>query len=416
MPTLKLKKPATAPLAPSPGRGERAPLRGAGSVKRHRPTAAEAAAERVERQANETAEAARHRRPPTGRPAQAASRGRPAAEPRHDQPDEQSRDRPPERPQDRPRTDRRLAPDGPANAPPWPRSPVAAPRRSAFDGPAEPRRSPAGFEPPRPVQPARPGRPPQATDWPSTAMPRLAKRISELGLASRAEADDWIARGWVRVDGRVVSRLGARVHPDQAITIDPRAQRGAAQRVTLLLNKPPGPVAGASDDTGPPVIACIEPATHWPGDPSGRVLDPAHRQYLSGIGAIDAQDSGLLVLTQDGRLAHRLRDAALPREIVVTLADSGPDAASVSPAVLALLRHGLALDGQALSPAEVRVAGPRELLVSLVEHRPRQVRRMFELVGLAVSAHRLERLGPLRLGELPPGQWRYVSDAEGMPG
>jgi 23S rRNA pseudouridine2604 synthase len=242
-------------------------------------------------------------------------------------------------------------------------------------------------------------------------MPRLAKRMSELGLASRAEADDWIQRGWVRVDGKVVSRLGARVRPDQAISLDPRARTGTAQRVTVMVHKPPGPVAGASDDPGPPALTLIQAATRWAGDRSGRAFDVAHRQYLSGIGAIDADASGLLLLTQDGRLAHRLRDPATPRQVEVVLA--GADGASaVSPAVLALLRHGLALDGVALAPSDVTQDAPGHLRFWLAEHRPRQVLRMCELVGLQVASHRLVRLGPLALGDLPEGQWRYVTDDE----
>lgn len=248
-------------------------------------------------------------------------------------------------------------------------------------------------------------------------MPRLAKRLSELGLASRAEADDWIARGWVRVDGKVISRLGARIRPEQQITLDPRARSNAAQPVTLLLHKPVGPVAGASDDRGPPALALIDDAHRWPVDSSGRPFEDSHRQYLSGIGAIDAADSGLLLLTQDGRLAQRLRGAPPEREVLVHLgvpgaagsADGGR-APEPSPAVLALLRHGLALDGEALEPARVTLEAGSRLRFVLHERRPRQVRRMCELVGLAVAELKLLRLGPYRLDGLPPGQWRLLVD------
>ena len=98
---------------------------------------------------------------------------------------------------------------------------------------------------------------------------RLSKRMSELGLASRREADEWIERGWVRVDGAVVAELGARVLPGQQVTVDKKARTEQAQHVTVLLNKPVGYVSGQAEDGYEPASVLVTPANHWREDPSG---------------------------------------------------------------------------------------------------------------------------------------------------
>lgn len=248
---------------------------------------------------------------------------------------------------------------------------------------------------------------------------RLSKRMSEEGLASRREADDWIARGWVRVDGRVVSELGSRVLEGQRITLDPRARRDQQSRVTVLLHKPLGVVSGQAEDGHVPARTLVVPDRRWRGDRSPLAFSPSHRQGLVPAGRLDLDSTGLLVLTQDGRVAQALigRDdesTLVDKEYLVRVAPA-PGAAPLAArpdAALAPLRHGLALDGVALRPAVVERVGPDRLRFVLGEGRKRQIRRMCEQVGLAVRELVRVRIGAVHLGDLPLGAWRYLAPGE----
>ena len=158
---------------------------------------------------------------------------------------------------------------------------------------------------------------------------RLSKRMSELGLASRREADEWIARGWVRVDGRVVSELGSRVVPGQHITIDARARNAQAQLVTVLLNKPVGYVSGQAEDGYQPARVLVTPDRQWREDRSGIRFLPQHLRSLVPAGRLDIDSVGLLVLTQDGRIARQLigEDSEVEKEYLVRVATAPGHAA-----------------------------------------------------------------------------------------
>ena len=241
---------------------------------------------------------------------------------------------------------------------------------------------------------------------------RLSKRIAELGLASRREADEWIERGWVRVDGRVVAALGSRVTPDQHVTLDPRARHQQAQRVTVLLNKPVGYVSGQAEDGHEPAIVLIKPASQWRGDTSGTRFQREHLRGIAPAGRLDIDSVGLLVFTQDGRIAKQLvgEDSGIEKEYLVrverleggTFGDDG----------LALLRHGLELDGEPLKPARVEWLNDDQLRFVLVEGKKRQIRRMCEAVGLKAVGLKRVRIGAVMLGDLPPAQWRYLRGDE----
>jgi 23S rRNA pseudouridine2604 synthase len=248
---------------------------------------------------------------------------------------------------------------------------------------------------------------------------RLSKRISELGLASRREADEWIAAGWVRVDGVVVDILGARVHAGQKIEIDPRARRAQSQRVTVLLNKPVGCVSGQAEDGYRPAITLVTPENHWRGDRTPLEFSRAHLRGLAVAGRLDIDSTGLLVLTQDGRIAKQLigADSSVEKEYLVRVvradrAEPGPLSGTFPAERLRLLRHGLALDGVALKPAKVSWQNEDQLRFVLREGRKRQIRRMCEEVGLQVVGLKRVRIGSVVLGALPPGQWRYLGPAE----
>jgi 23S rRNA pseudouridine2604 synthase len=297
--------------------------------------------------------------------------------------------------------------------PPWPRRPEGP--RDAFgntaDGPwhdrgRDPRRD-LRSDPPRRA-PSRPAPLPADADH-----PRLSKRISELGLASRREADEWIPKGWVKVDGRVVKELGSRVSPQAVITLDPQAQSEQASRATVLLHKPLGLVSGQAEDGHAPAITLVRADTQWDLDGSGRRFDPGDLRWLAPAGRLDLDSTGLLVLTQDGRVARQLigEDSEVEKEYRVRIepmAGRGP----LDDGGLALLRHGLALDGQALRPAEVDLLEPGLLRVVLREGRKRQIRRMCEAVGQQVVSLQRVRIGTVVLGDLPEGRWRYLQSEE----
>jgi len=237
---------------------------------------------------------------------------------------------------------------------------------------------------------------------------RLSKRMSELGIASRREADEWIARGWVRVDGRVVAELGSRVVVGQHITIDAKARNAQAQLVTVLLNKPVGYVSGQAEDNYQPARVLVTPDRQWREDRSGIRFVPQHLRSLVPAGRLDIDSVGLLVLTQDGRVAKQLvgEDSGMEKEYLVRVAS--PEGKPLGDRELALLNHGLALDGEELKPARVEWANADQLRFVLQEGKKRQIRRMCELVGLQVLGLKRVRIGAVMLGALPAGAWRYL--------
>jgi 23S rRNA pseudouridine2604 synthase len=252
--------------------------------------------------------------------------------------------------------------------------------------------------------------------WPSCGFsiamtdpnPRLSKRMSELGLCSRREADEWIAKGWVRVDGIIANELGTRIHPDQKITIERDAKREQDERVTILLNKPVGYVSGQAEDGYKPAVSLITASSRWREDRSAVRFEPRQLRGLAPAGRLDIDSTGLIVLTQDGRIAKQLigEDSAIEKEYLVrvegTLADED----------LRRLNHGLSLDGSLLRPAEVSWQNEAQLRFVLKQGRKRQIRRMCELVGLKVVGLKRVRIGHVLLGPLPIGKWRYLAPNE----
>ncbi len=248
------------------------------------------------------------------------------------------------------------------------------------------------------------------------ATSRLNKRMAELGLCSRREADDWIACGWVRVNGQVAA-MGLQVAPTDRIDVDPAARGQQERQVTILLHKPMGYVSGQAEDGHTPAVALINPRTHWREDPSRQRFSPPQLRGLAPCGRLDIDSVGLLVLTQDGRVARHLigEDSEVEKEYLVRVhyGDVATGVQSVFPAEqLARLCHGLSLDGQPLKPAKVDWQNPEQLRFVLQEGKKRQIRRMCELVGLKVVGLKRIRIGRVVLGNLPAGQWRYLGPNE----
>jgi len=241
---------------------------------------------------------------------------------------------------------------------------------------------------------------------------RLSKRMSALGLASRREADEWIERGWVKVDG-VVAILGLKVLPHQKISIEKQAAAQQARRVTVILNKPVGYVSGQAEDGYQPASVLVTPENQW-RNPGSRNA-PVRRQELLGLapaGRLDIDSTGLLVLTQDGRVAKQLigEDSGVDKEYLVRVKYTRPG--KFPAAEMNRLQHGLSLDGKALKPAKVWWQNDDQLRFVLREGKKRQIRRMCELVGLQVLGLKRVRIGQVMLGELPQGQWRFLGPSE----
>ena len=288
-------------------------------------------------------------------------------------------------------------PRPPAGDSPWARQAPAA-RRD------EPRRE-VRSEPRRPAyeKPAEaPRQPPPARTNPSAGV-RLSKVMSERGLCSRREADLWIERGWVFVDGQQVAELGTRIDPGAAITVSPEATKAQAKAVTILLHKPVGYVSGQPEPGSTPAVTLIVPEAQLKqgGDPE---FKPWMLRGLAPAGRLDVDSTGLLVLTSDGRVAKRLigEDSEAEKEYLVRVSGE------MIPHGLELLRHGLELDGKPLKPAWVKQLNEDQLHFILKEGKKRQIRRMCELVGLRVTGLKRVRIGRIRLGDLPLGQWRFL--------
>ncbi|PQA76583.1 pseudouridine synthase [Rhodoferax sp. TS-BS-61-7] len=274
---------------------------------------------------------------------------------------------------------------------------------------------------------------------------RLNKRMAELGMASRREADEWIGKGWVKVNGKV-AEMGMQVLPGVRIEIDKQAQGQQANQVTILLNKPIGLVSGQAEDGHEPAITLIQPQNRWAEDNARFFFHGSQLKSLVPAGRLDIDSTGLLVMTQDGRVARQLigEDSVMEKEYLVRVVYTGVanSAAANSPAAtyggkvqqlsriddddpvssdvqsvfppekLRLLRHGLRLDDQALKPAQVEWQNPEQLRFVLTEGKKRQIRRMCELVGLRVVGLKRVRVGKVMLGNLPVGQWRYLQPHE----
>lgn len=232
--------------------------------------------------------------------------------------------------------------------------------------------------------------------------------MSERGLCSRREADAYIERGWVYVDGVQITTLGTRIDPSQTITLDKKASAQQTGRLTVLLNKPIGIVSGQAEKGYRPASALISGETHFKGDASGIPFSPALLRGLAPAGRLDIDSQGLLVLTQDGRVAKQLigADSEIEKEYLVRVEGK------LSETGLKLLNHGLELDGAKLKPARVGWQNQDQLRFILKEGKKRQIRRMCELVGLKVVGLKRVRIGQVKLSDLPPGQWRYLRENE----
>ncbi len=236
---------------------------------------------------------------------------------------------------------------------------------------------------------------------------RLSKRMAQLGLCSRREADGYIEQGWVKVNG-AVAVLGQKVTVADRIDLDRQVHQKQASRVTILLNKPVGYVSAQAEHGYDTAASLITAANHWADDPSRTKFDKYHSYSLAPAGRLDIDSTGLLVLTQDGRVAKRIigETSDIDKEYLVRVEGA------LSEEGLKKLNHGLSLDGKPLQPAKVTWQNEDQLRFVLREGKKRQIRRMCELVGLHVVGLKRIRIGKIKLGQLPQGQWRYLHEDE----
>ena len=238
---------------------------------------------------------------------------------------------------------------------------------------------------------------------------RLSKLMAQRGLCSRREADSFIEQGLVKVNGVIINQLGTKVAPDVQIELLGRAVRQQQQLVTIILNKPVGYVSAQPEPGYTPAITLLTPANYF-GDRPQR-LKPEQLKGLAVAGRLDIDSQGLLLFTQDGRIAKQIigAEGKLEKEYLVRVGGGYLDEARMK-----LLQHGLTLDDKPLKPARVDWINAEQLRFVLTEGRKRQVRRMCELVGLRVLGLKRVRIGKLRLGDLPEGKWRFLRSREGL--
>lgn len=233
---------------------------------------------------------------------------------------------------------------------------------------------------------------------------RVSKLLADQGLCSRREADAFIEQGLVLVDGEVVTELGTRAFAHQRVELAQGAHRQQQQKLTVILNKPIGYVSHQDDEGNyPPAVSLITPDRRWQG--SDRKFTT---RGLAPAGRLDIDSTGMLVLTQDGRIARLLvsEDSKIEKEYLVRVEGSRSESG------LKLLNHGLSLDGKLLKPAKVSWQNEHQLRFVLREGKKRQIRRMCELVGLKVTGLKRIRIGSVTLGQLPIGKWRALAPWE----
>lgn len=230
---------------------------------------------------------------------------------------------------------------------------------------------------------------------------RVNKWLASEGVCSRREAEELIGKGLVRIDGERVDDPGRKILPGQTIEVSVASER---PKISVMINKPVGFVSAQPEGDQVPAARLLTRA-NLVGSTDNM---PTSRTSLAPLGRLDQDSRGLLLLSEDGVLAKALigEESKLDKEYLVVVRGQ------INERKLALLRHGLQLDGRQLKPAKVSVVEPQRLRFVLNEGRNRQIRRMCELVELEVVDLLRVRIGPLDLGALPEGKWRALAAAE----
>jgi len=233
---------------------------------------------------------------------------------------------------------------------------------------------------------------------------RVNRWLAHNGVCSRREAEALIGRGLVSIDGVALVDAGHKIAPGQTLTLADAGQSDLAAAMTVIVHKPVGIVSAQPEPGQIPAIRLLTRANLMGEAPT----IPDRDTRLAPVGRLDMDSRGLLILSKDGVVAKAVIGPAseLEKEYLVRVD------APVDDRALGLLRHGLELDGRQLKPAKVSRLEPQQLRIILTEGRNRQIRRMCELVGLAVTDLFRVRVGPLRIAGLPEGRWRVLTAEE----
>jgi 23S rRNA pseudouridine2604 synthase len=236
---------------------------------------------------------------------------------------------------------------------------------------------------------------------------RLAKRVAEMVPCSRAEAERYIAGGWVSVDGTVAEDPATRVTDEQDVALLPGATAAEPPPVTILLHKPAGYNAGVGAQ-GQPALECVTADTLVAADHGQQRFLKRHLLRLTMTSPLETSASGLVVYTQDFRVARKLVDdaARIEQEYVVEVAGQ------IREGGLALLNHGLTFSGKPIAPMKVSWQNETRLRFALKGVRPGQIEHMCRAVGLEVAAMKRIRIGRISMASLPAGHWRYLHEYE----
>ena len=230
---------------------------------------------------------------------------------------------------------------------------------------------------------------------------RLSKVVAALVPCSRREAEQYIAEGWVRVDGKKVEEPQFRVTSNQRVEIDPQSRLQVVAPATLLLHKPAGMTTAQAQ-------ALLGAENRWTGDVSGIRRIKSHGVGLTALLELPQPASGLSVFSQDGRIVRKLtQDAGLIEQELVAEVEG-----VIAPNGLARLCRGLAFEGKAMPPARVSWQSETRLRFAVKGIAPEWVPWMCEEVGLKLTALRRIRIGRVAMAGLPPGQWRYLPPGE----
>ncbi|QTN19004.1 rRNA pseudouridine synthase [Brevundimonas sp. AJA228-03] len=232
---------------------------------------------------------------------------------------------------------------------------------------------------------------------------RINKWLGQTGVCSRREADALIADGLVSIDGEVVTDAGRKIEPGQTLTLSDRAETALAAGITVVMNKPVGYVSGQPEPDKIPAVRLLTAANLI-----GPGTAPTADASLPPIGRLDEDSRGLLMLSSDGVVAKAVigPESRLDKEYLVRVAGD------VTEKKLALLRHGIMLDGRQLKYARVSRMEQQRLRFVLTEGRNRQIRRMCDHADLEVTDLLRVRIGPIRLDGLDEGRWRLLTPEE----
>jgi 23S rRNA pseudouridine2605 synthase/23S rRNA pseudouridine2604 synthase len=221
---------------------------------------------------------------------------------------------------------------------------------------------------------------------------RIQKYLSAAGVCSRRKAESYVRQGRVWVNGNVVKELGTKIDPEKdRIEVDGRLVSAPTEKIYVALNKPKGYVTSC-DHPGQPLVVDL--------------VDLPHRVYP--IGRLDKDSMGLLLLTNDGRLHHQLSHPSFDHEKEYEVTVQHP----IADGVLRRLAGGIALEGVRTRRARVKRLSGRRFSIVLKEGRNRQIRRMVGKMGHKVVRLKRIRMANVRLGNLPPGNWRHLTAAE----